>query len=57
MKNLKTNEQEVRAKAKQDREAIRIVSKRVNQSPATARAFLVRAGIATPGGKLRKPYR
>lgn len=57
MENLRTNENQVREQARQDREAIRIVTKRINESPAAARKFLIEAGIATAKGKLRRVYR
>jgi len=37
--------------------AIKRVSKRMLQDKEYAKAFFVRAGIITPKGNLRKPYR
>lgn len=59
-RNMKPNAidpQSSRAEALRDQEAIRKAGERINESRATARAFLQRAGIITPTGKLRKAYR
>lgn len=37
--------------------AIKKVGKRVNASPASARRFLVKAGILTKNGRLAKAYK
>ena len=49
--------QSSRADALRDQEAMRKAGEKINESRATARAFLQRVGIITPSGKLRKAYR
>jgi hypothetical protein len=57
MKSNGIDTQSSHAEAIRDREAIRRVADKINESRSTARAFLQRVGIITPSGKLKKDYR
>lgn len=57
MKKQPIDPQSSRAEALRDQEAIRKAGEKINESRASARAFLQRVGIITPSGKLKKAYR